>query len=199
PVPGLQERTENAFPRYSLYLYSEGAKKTSNFKLSGIPVLFIPGNAGSYKQVRSLGSVAITKAEESDYHFNYFSVDLNGEKNALYGGFLLEQTEFVHQCIRHILSFYSEAKNKPKSVVVVGHSMGGVIARGLFTLEGFDPSLVHTIITQATPHSPVIRIDPLLDEYYWTINNVSSSDGPSPCLSLDKFCVPLPAVHLSEC
>lgn len=31
--------------------------------------------------------------------------------------------EFVHQCIRHILSFYSEAKNKPKSVVVVGHSM----------------------------------------------------------------------------
>ncbi|PIK37439.1 hypothetical protein BSL78_25734, partial [Apostichopus japonicus] len=123
PVPGLQEKTDNAFPRYSLYLYSEGAKKTSNFKLSGIPVLFIPGNAGSYRQVRSLGSVAITKAEESDYHFNYFSVDLNGEKNALYGGFLLEQTEFVHQCIRHILSFYSEAKNKPKSVVVVGHSM----------------------------------------------------------------------------
>lgn len=49
-------------------------------------------NFAVFFPVRSLGSVAITKAEESDYHFNYFSVDLNGEKNALYGGFLLEQT-----------------------------------------------------------------------------------------------------------
>ena len=29
---------------------------------------------------------------------------------------------------------------------------GGVIARALFTLKGFNAKLVHTIITQATPH-----------------------------------------------
>ena len=29
---------------------------------------------------------------------------------------------------------------------------GGIIARALFTLPDFDPRLVNTIITQATPH-----------------------------------------------
>lgn len=42
--------------KYGLYLYHEGWKKIDNKehlkKLSGIPVLFIPGNGGSYKQAR---------------------------------------------------------------------------------------------------------------------------------------------------
>lgn len=42
--------------KYALYLYHEGWKKI-DFKnhlkqLNGVPVLFIPGNGGSYKQVR---------------------------------------------------------------------------------------------------------------------------------------------------
>ena len=41
--------------KYSLYLYHEGWKKIDYqlhlVKLSGVPVLFIPGNGGSYKQV----------------------------------------------------------------------------------------------------------------------------------------------------
>lgn len=51
--------TDNApSGRYGLYLYHEGWRKI-DFKehlqkLSGVPVLFIPGNAGSYKQVRIL-------------------------------------------------------------------------------------------------------------------------------------------------
>ena len=41
------------------------------------------GNGGSYKQVRSLASVALRKAiEDSDYevHFDYFSIDFNEEQ-----------------------------------------------------------------------------------------------------------------------
>ena len=43
--------------KYGLYLYHEGWKKI-DFKehlkkLNGIPILFIPGNGGSYKQARS--------------------------------------------------------------------------------------------------------------------------------------------------
>ena len=43
--------------KYGLYLYHEGWKKI-DFKehikkLSGVPVLFIPGHGGSFKQVRS--------------------------------------------------------------------------------------------------------------------------------------------------
>lgn len=55
----IQMTNSGAAPaaKYGLYLYHEGWK-TIDFKehvqkLSGIPVLFIPGNGGSYKQVRS--------------------------------------------------------------------------------------------------------------------------------------------------
>ncbi|GLU02175.1 hypothetical protein SLE2022_194390 [Rubroshorea leprosula] len=57
---------EASSAKYGLYLYHEGWRKIDFHehlkKLSGIPVLFIPGNGGSYKQVRSL-------AVESDRAF----------------------------------------------------------------------------------------------------------------------------------
>ncbi len=65
-----------AFPKYGLYVYGEGkaAAYLEKGKFSGIPVLFIPGNSGSYKQVRSLASVALRQpyktshlASESEY------------------------------------------------------------------------------------------------------------------------------------
>lgn len=66
--------------KYGLYLYKE--RKTSyiqevsfflqfiilKIQFEGIPVLFIPGNAGSYKQVRSLAS-------EAAYQFSLFKLN----------------------------------------------------------------------------------------------------------------------------
>ncbi|XP_078684049.1 GPI inositol-deacylase-like [Branchiostoma floridae x Branchiostoma belcheri] len=174
PVP-LSENVTKSFPRYHLFLYGEGAyaRQSKNFKLTGVPVLFIPGNAGSYKQVRSLGSVALKKAQHlrTPFHFNYFSVDLNEELTGMFGAILSEQTEFVHRCVLKILTMYRKAETPPKSVVLVGHSVGGIIARALFTLPDFDPSMVNTIITQATPHqSPVINADQYMADFYRTVN-----------------------------
>uniref|UniRef100_A0A0N5ASX7 Hydrolase_4 domain-containing protein n=1 Tax=Syphacia muris TaxID=451379 RepID=A0A0N5ASX7_9BILA len=47
--------------------------------VSGIPVLFIPGNVGSARQVRSLGSVLQNKTESrfTSFSFNVFAVDFN--------------------------------------------------------------------------------------------------------------------------
>lgn len=58
--------------------------------------------------VRSLGSIALRKAEDIDfkYHFNFFSVNFNEELVALYGGSLQRQTKFVHECIKIILKLY---------------------------------------------------------------------------------------------
>lgn len=54
-------------------------------------------------------------------------------------------------------------KTPPQSVVLVGHSMGGVVARALYTLPRFNPSLVSLIITHASPHlAPVLVLDPHL-------------------------------------
>ncbi|CAL1582641.1 unnamed protein product [Knipowitschia caucasica] len=167
----LPRRVTRLYPAYGLYLYGEGvyAQETRNLKLSGAPVLFLPGNAGSHKQARSLGSVALRKAEniEGGLHFNVFTVDFNEELVALYGGSLLKQTHFLHESIKAILRLYKQLKSPPQSVVLVGHSMGGVVARALFTLPKFNPNLVTLIITQASPHvAPVLGLDPYLLSFY---------------------------------
>ncbi|XP_074647056.1 GPI inositol-deacylase-like isoform X2 [Tubulanus polymorphus] len=105
-------------------------------------------------------------------HFNYFSVDFNEAYSALYGAALSDQTEFLQHCIKHILQLYKKSKNPPKSVVLVGHSMGGLVARGVFSLPSFDASTVHTIITQATPHDhPVFVFDRHMSDYYEKVND----------------------------
>ena len=46
------------------------------------------------------------------------------------------------------------------------------MARGVFTLPGFDPALVTTIITQATPHQrPVINLDSEMNSFYSSVNS----------------------------
>lgn len=167
----LPRRVARLYPAYGLYLYGEGlyAQETRALKLTGAPVLFLPGNAGSYKQARSLGSVALRKAEnmEGGLHFNVFTVDFNEELVALYGGSLLRQTHFLHESIKAILRLYKHLKTPPQSVVLVGHSMGGVVARALFTLPRFNANLVSLIITQASPHlAPVLSLDPYLLDFY---------------------------------
>ncbi|KAL6101140.1 pgap1 [Pungitius sinensis] len=167
----LPRRVARLYPAYGLYLYGEGlyAQETRALKLTGAPVLFLPGNAGSHKQARSLGSVALRKAEnvEGGLHFNVFTVDFNEELVALYGGSLLRQTHFLHESIKAILRLYKHLKSPPQSVVLVGHSMGGVLARALFTLPRFNTNLVGLIVTQASPHlAPVLALDPYLLDFY---------------------------------
>ncbi|XP_009331075.1 PREDICTED: GPI inositol-deacylase [Pygoscelis adeliae] len=172
----LPKKTAKRYPAYELYLYGEGnyAEENKNLLLTGIPVLFLPGNAGSYKQVRSLGSVALRKAEDIDfkYHFNFFSVNFNEELVALYGGSLQRQTKFVHECIKVILKLYRDREFAPTSVAIVGHSMGGLVARALLTLKNFKPELINLLITQATPHvAPVMPLDKYLTDFYTAVNN----------------------------
>uniref|UniRef100_A0A8B9I7A5 GPI inositol-deacylase n=1 Tax=Anser brachyrhynchus TaxID=132585 RepID=A0A8B9I7A5_9AVES len=172
----LPKKTARRYPAYELYLYGEGnyAEENKNLVLTGIPVLFLPGNAGSYKQVRSLGSIALRKAEDLDfkYHFNFFSVNFNEELVALYGGTLQRQTKFVHECIKVILKLYRDREFAPSSVAIVGHSMGGLVARALLTLKNFKPELINLLITQATPHvAPVMPLDKYLTDFYTAVNN----------------------------
>ncbi|KAM5327787.1 GPI inositol-deacylase isoform 1-T1 [Glossophaga mutica] len=172
----LPKKLTKRYPAYELYLYGEGsyAEEHKLLPLTGIPVLFLPGNAGSYKQVRSIGSIALRKAEDIDfrYHFDFFSVNFNEELVALYGGSLQKQTKFVHECIKAILKLYKGQAFAPKSVAIIGHSMGGLVARALLTLKNFKQDLLNLLITQATPHvAPVMPLDRFITDFYETVND----------------------------
>jgi len=177
----LPAEVNASFPKYRMVVYGEGEGKhitrLRKQKLTGVPVLFIPGNAGSYKQVRSLASVALRKAiDDTDYHqhFDFFSVDFGEELSGLYGGTLEQQTQFVCHCIRRILALYTKQQAPPTSVVLVGHSMGGLLAKAVFTQPELlpGPAAVRVIISLAAPHSPALLLDSHIESFYQGLSQV---------------------------
>lgn len=158
--------------KYSLYLYREQRKDnmplndSSEFNLSGIPVLFIPGNAGSYKQVRSLAAEAanqyyvdseVTKSLNPNVNnLDFFTADFNEDFTAFHGRTMLDQSEYLNEAVKFILSLYKANMNikvPPTSVILVGHSMGGMVARVMISLPNYYEDSVNTIITLSTPHN----------------------------------------------
>ncbi|MFQ6630858.1 hypothetical protein Gotur_008517 [Gossypium turneri] len=216
--------------KYGLYLYHEGWRNI-DFKehlknLKGVPVLFIPGNGGSYKQARSsflplLLVLVRSLAAESERAYqggalehtfyreayltseeggnddvndfqlpnqyanrlDWFSVDLEGEHSAMDGRILEEHTEYVVYAIHRILDQYKESHDAreregaaitgslPKSVILIGHSMGGFVARAATVHPHLRKSTVETILTLSSPHqSPPVALQPSLGHYYESIN-----------------------------
>ncbi|XP_032663634.1 GPI inositol-deacylase [Odontomachus brunneus] len=171
----LENDIEEKYPRFALYAYGEGSvtEKLRRMHFSGIPVLFIPGNAGSHQQVRSIASVSLRKSlkNRTPYHFDFFTVSFSKDYSALYGGVLMEQTIYVSHCIKAILALY---KGKMDSVVLIGHSMGGIIAKGALLLApDMNASFANMIINLATPHTPVLVLDSGFASYYYELENRS--------------------------
>lgn len=158
--------------KYSLYAYGDG-DNTPHFRsdsdapnLSGTPVLFLPGNAGSYEQGRSLA------AESSvGLQFDWFLVDFDADLSAFHGKTLLDESAYVNDAIRYVLGLYKFHSNQPESVIIVAHSMGGVVARTLPTLDNYIPGSVNTIITLSTPHVyPPLTFDRDVTQLYDLVN-----------------------------
>ncbi|KAK7725693.1 GPI inositol deacylase [Botryosphaeria dothidea] len=176
--------------KYSLYMYREGGIDEDT-RVKGVPVLFIPGNAGSYKQVRSL-------AAEAAYHFHdhiqnepdaladgkraldFFSVDFNEDITAFHGQTLLDQAEYLNDAVAYILSLYHNPSRSirspdlpdPSSVIIVGHSMGGIVARTMLIMPNYQANSVNTIVTLSAPHArPPVSFDVDIVSTYKKIND----------------------------
>lgn len=63
---------------------------------------------------------------------------------------LLDQAEFLNEAIKTIINLYQDPK--PSSVTIIGHSMGGIVARAMPMLANYKQNSINTIITIATPH-----------------------------------------------
>ncbi|KAI8353344.1 PGAP1-like protein-domain-containing protein [Blakeslea trispora] len=168
--------------KYKLYLYREGNLDNPN-KLYGIPALFIPGQAGSHKQIRSLASetTRLFHSGQARQNIDFFTIGFNEELSALDGPTLLDQAEYTNKAIKLILSLYNDHPKPPSSVLVIGHSMGGIVARTSFMLSSHIPYSINTIITLATPHmSAPLLLDSRIYKIYknltqfWTDNQSTS-------------------------
>eukprot|EP01113_Clastostelium_recurvatum_P043940 TRINITY_DN7348_c0_g1_i4.p1 TRINITY_DN7348_c0_g1~~TRINITY_DN7348_c0_g1_i4.p1 ORF type:complete len:1049 (+),score=197.68 TRINITY_DN7348_c0_g1_i4:91-3237(+) len=208
----VRNRT-NPQSRYRLHLYREGGLYSSMNttqavqRLQGVPVLFIPGNAGCYKQVRSVAAESTRlgpSIAERPYvqttaqahkpklpppspppppflpypnSLDFFTIDFIEELSALNGHVLARQTEYVNDCIDEILALYREANQQqllsyppPTSVILLGHSMGGLVARATVTLPNYTPGSVETIfmLNSPTRAGPIFIQRSIADFYHNT-------------------------------
>ena len=152
-------------------------------------MLFIPGNAGSSHQVRSIASSATRQYFSSPYvispdfssrsssskPLDIFAVEFNEDLSAFHGPTLLSERTYVLDAIRYILSLYP----RNTSIVVMGHSMGGVVATSLLPYPD-----ISAIITMSTPHTlPPARFDNRIDDIYFANRERLASD-PTPIVSI---------------
>ncbi|VDK62647.1 unnamed protein product [Onchocerca ochengi] len=158
----------NDFSGYSTILYGEGEYAFNYMRteqVSGIPVIFVPGNAGSSKQVRSLGSVLHNKTESRNlpFTFDVFAIDFNEELSGLSGMYLERQIKYLELAVRHIWGMYSPP---PHGIIFVGHSMGGIVIRSLLLSVHFNLSRIAFIVTLGTPHKDAPMV------FDWYLKNI---------------------------
>lgn len=165
--------------------------QANNIQVRGVPVLFVPGNAGSYKQVRPIAAEAANYFNDVLQHdeaalaagarsLDFFTVDFNEDFTAFHGQTLLDQAEYLNEAIRYILSLYLDPRVSdrdpdlpdPTSVIILGHSMGGLVARTMLIMPNYQANSINTIITMSAPHArPPVSFDHQIVKTYRDIND----------------------------
>lgn len=154
-------------------------------------MLFIPGNAGSYKQVRPLAAESANYFHDTLQHdptvlkrgvrnLDFFTVDFNEDFTAFHGQTMIDQAEYLNEAIRYILSLYLDPRMTsrdsdlpdPTSVIIVGHSMGGIVARTMLIMPNYQAHSINTILTMSAPHArPPVSFDSEIVNVYDEIND----------------------------
>ncbi len=140
--------------KYKLYHYDDWnhqKKRTVAGSLEEgepcIPLLFAPGNSGSYRQVRSLATTILEVAAThgAGACISFFTIDFHGEAVAFSRQLIEDQSAFVASCLDLISARSSKEPNEGKegtSVILIGHSFGGIAL-----------SLMHSRHLRASPRA----------------------------------------------
>ncbi|KAI8897693.1 PGAP1-like protein-domain-containing protein [Globomyces pollinis-pini] len=156
--------------RYTLYRMKE-----DNKEFYGVPILFLPGNAGNYKQIRSFGAVAYRLwiwRNQQVPPLDIYAMETRDELGAFNADALSDQAYFANEAIKYILNIYKQRNTSQiTQVLVIGHSMGGIVARHLFTLPNYTPHSILNIITLSSPHKePPINFYRSMMSFYSDLN-----------------------------
>ncbi|KAG9317788.1 PGAP1-like protein-domain-containing protein [Chiua virens] len=173
--------------RYSLWLYREVGWEPS--QAMGLPVLFIPGSAGSSHQVRSIASSAARQYFSSPFvvsaeftggakPLDFYAVEFNEDFSAFHGKTLDAEIAYTSAAVSYILSRYRPGTQ----IIVMGHSMGGIVGAALLPSDN-----IKALITMSTPHTLApARFDPgIMEIYNRTLSVVRGEEqGQTPILSI---------------
>lgn len=111
---------------------------------------------------------------------DFFAIDFNEDLTAFHGQTILDQAEYLNDAVAYILSLYHDSRRSqrdpglpdPSSVILVGHSMGGVVARTMLTMPNYQSNSVNTIVTVSAPHArPPVSFDAESVRTYKQIND----------------------------
>ncbi|KAE9356965.1 hypothetical protein PF008_g3380 [Phytophthora fragariae] len=167
--------TWRSVPTHAKYRLYRVDMKFERQTLSGVPVLFVPGHMGSFKQARSL-SRHLWDADEQ--LFDLFALDFNEEPTGLSGDLVAEQAAFLNDAVRSILREYKRQSKKmksssnkqlviPDSVFIVAHSMGGIVARTAELLPNYKRRSIQHVVALGVPYeTPSFPFDAEMNALY---------------------------------
>ncbi|SNX85694.1 related to BST1 - negative regulator of COPII vesicle formation [Melanopsichium pennsylvanicum] len=188
--------------KYRLYLYRERDFEPMDLP-TGSPALFVPGNSGSYGQVRSVASSAARQfyvengsgARRDEWkdappgvaHTDWYTIDFNEDFSAFSGSTLIEQATFINEVVAYLTNRYASpathsfaAGERNTTVPILAHSMGGIAARLAGHLPNRPIGSIDTIITLSTPHAyPPVPFDRSVEYVYSLINQAVSPSAPA--------------------
>lgn len=150
--------TSNQGHKYRFFRYHDfslpDSHRNSNPRCT--PVLFVPGNSGSYRQVRSFASQLLrdsmqtspsSQSPPSSPCYNVYAVDFREEFVAFSAHLLLHQIEYVQRVVQHLCQEHLQMA----SLVLVGHSYGGMVLRSA-KLGQIAQDREILLVTLVSPH-----------------------------------------------
>lgn len=163
--------------KYRLLLYRERPpdphRSPEDDLPKGRPALFVPGNAGSYGQVRSVASSSHHqhRARQHEEELDWWTVDFNEDFSAFHGGTMDEQATYLNEVIQYLVNQVYTSSSSPVKVAVLGHSMGGLVARLMLDKDNHPKGSVDTIVTLSSPHAyPPVPLDVGVEGVYTRVN-----------------------------
>uniref|UniRef100_K3X275 GPI inositol-deacylase n=1 Tax=Globisporangium ultimum (strain ATCC 200006 / CBS 805.95 / DAOM BR144) TaxID=431595 RepID=K3X275_GLOUD len=187
-TPLAWSKATSTHHKYQLYRVH---MKQYREELTGVPVLFIPGHLGSYKQARS---IARHLWDAQPNLFDVFAVEFQEELSGMNGKFVHHEAQYVNDAIRAILRQYKKQQQSalkkhkgkassrdtktrpfarvPDSVVIVAHSMGGIVARMAETLPNYKTNSIQHVVSFGSPyHKLPFPFDTDMQSVYATITH----------------------------